>query len=147
VKSALCLGRSDYQWQREPILYGWADGAGHLWCASRTETTVWDFRKPKKSPEHPTTKPGARAPCRSLAIAAGSGDDLEDLHPPAALGADRHVDGEDPGEERSPADAARCHGRLAELIGKSWDETERELHRRERLRRGRDDPSAEAMSG
>lgn len=57
VKSSLCLGRSDYQWQHEPILYGWADGASHFWCGSRTETTVWDFRKPKKSPEHPTTKP------------------------------------------------------------------------------------------
>ena len=51
------LTRSDYQWQHEPILYGWREGAAHYWCGSRTERTVWDHRKPGRSKEHPTMKP------------------------------------------------------------------------------------------
>lgn len=57
VKNAPTLTRSDYQWQHEPILYGWREGAAHYWCGSRTERTVWDHRKPGRSKEHPTMKP------------------------------------------------------------------------------------------
>lgn len=39
-KNALVLGRSDYQWQHEPILYGWKPGAAHRWFGGRKATTV-----------------------------------------------------------------------------------------------------------
>ena len=56
-KHSLVLGRQDYQWQHEPCLYGWKDGAAHLWAADRKQTTVLDFDRPTKSKEHPTMKP------------------------------------------------------------------------------------------
>ena len=34
------LGRSDYQWIHEPILYGWKEGAGHYFINDRTQATV-----------------------------------------------------------------------------------------------------------
>ena len=39
-KNALVLGRSDYQWQHEPILYGWKPGAAHRWFGGRKQTTI-----------------------------------------------------------------------------------------------------------
>jgi len=42
VKPALVLGRSDYQWRHEPILYGWKPGAAHSWYGGRNKTTVFD---------------------------------------------------------------------------------------------------------
>jgi site-specific DNA-methyltransferase (adenine-specific) len=59
VKSSLVMGRQDYQWMHEPILYGWKPGAAHRWCGDRCQTTVLKFDKPSKSPEHPTMKPVA----------------------------------------------------------------------------------------
>jgi DNA modification methylase len=56
-KSSLVLGRQDYQWQHEPCLYGWKDGAGHLWAADRKQTTILEFNKPSRNGEHPTMKP------------------------------------------------------------------------------------------
>lgn len=56
-KSSLVLGRQDYQWKHEPCLYGWKDGASHLWASDRKQTTVLDFTKPLKNGEHPTMKP------------------------------------------------------------------------------------------
>ena len=56
-KSALVLGRQDYQWKHEPCLYGWKGGASHTWLNDRKQTTVLDFDKPKKSDIHPTMKP------------------------------------------------------------------------------------------
>lgn len=58
-KSSLVLGRQDYQWQHEPCLYGWKDGAGHLWAADRKQTTILEFDKPIRNGEHPTMKPVA----------------------------------------------------------------------------------------
>lgn len=58
-KSSLVLGRQDYQWQHEPCLYGWKDGAGHLWAADRKQTTILEFEKPSRNDEHPTMKPVA----------------------------------------------------------------------------------------
>lgn len=58
-KSSLVLGRQDYQWQHEPCLYGWKDGAGHLWAADRKQTTILEFDKPARNGEHPTMKPVA----------------------------------------------------------------------------------------
>ncbi len=70
------------------------------------------------------TRPRAAA-VQELRESAGIRDDLEDLHPPTALGAAGHVDGEDPGQQIRPTDAARTYGHFAEFIGKSWDEPAR----------------------
>lgn len=58
-KSSLVLGRQDYQSQHEPCLYGWKDGAGHLWASDRKQTTILEFDKPSRNGEHPTMKPVA----------------------------------------------------------------------------------------
>jgi DNA modification methylase len=57
VKPSLVLGRSPYQWQNEPVIFGWKAKGKHKWYAGRAETTVWNFDKPKKNENHPTTKP------------------------------------------------------------------------------------------
>jgi DNA modification methylase len=59
VKDSLVLGRSDYQWQHEPIIYAWKPTGRHRWYADRKQTTVWQFDRPKRSEEHPTMKPVA----------------------------------------------------------------------------------------
>ena len=56
-KQSLVLGRSPYQWQHEPVLYGWKNGGKHQWYTGRKETTIWEFDKPKKNGAHPTMKP------------------------------------------------------------------------------------------
>lgn len=56
-KPSLVLGRSPYQWQHEPCLYGWKKKGKHQWYSGRKETTVWEFEKSKKNSEHPTMKP------------------------------------------------------------------------------------------
>jgi len=58
-KSSLVMGRQDYQWQHEPCLYGWKEGAGHLWASDRKQTTILEFDKPTRNGEHPTMKPVA----------------------------------------------------------------------------------------
>ena len=57
VKDSLVLGRSDYQWQHEPILYGFLQNGKHPWYSDRKQTTIWNFDKPKKNSNHPTSKP------------------------------------------------------------------------------------------
>jgi site-specific DNA-methyltransferase (adenine-specific) len=57
VKNAMVMGRQDYQWKHEPCLYGWKEGAGHLWASDRKQTTVLEFDRPARSKEHPTMKP------------------------------------------------------------------------------------------
>lgn len=56
-KNALVLGRSPYQWQHEPCLYGWKKGGKHQWYADRKQTTIWEYDRPKASKDHPTMKP------------------------------------------------------------------------------------------
>ena len=56
-KQSLVLGRSPYQWQHEPVLYGWKKTGKHQWYSGRKETTIWEFDKPKKNGDHPTMKP------------------------------------------------------------------------------------------
>lgn len=56
-KNSLVLGRSPYQWIHEPCLYGWKQKGKHQWYGDRKQTTVWEYDKPKSSPDHPTTKP------------------------------------------------------------------------------------------
>lgn len=57
VKDSLVLGRSDYQWQHEPVLYGFMQNGKHPWYSDRKQTTIWNFAKPKRSANHPTSKP------------------------------------------------------------------------------------------
>lgn len=57
VKNALVLGRQDYHWRHEPILYGWKEGAAHYFVDDRTQDTVWEYNKPRRNEEHPTMKP------------------------------------------------------------------------------------------
>jgi DNA modification methylase len=57
VKDSLVLGRSDYQWQHEPILYGFLQNGKHPWYSDRKQTTIWSFAKPKRNENHPTSKP------------------------------------------------------------------------------------------
>jgi DNA modification methylase len=58
-KSSIVMGRQDYQWKHEPCLYGWKDGAGHLWASDRKQTTIMEFDRPSRNGEHPTMKPVA----------------------------------------------------------------------------------------
>ena len=57
VKDSLVLGRSDYQWQHEPILYGFLQNGKHFWYSDRKQTTIWNYAKPKRNANHPTSKP------------------------------------------------------------------------------------------
>lgn len=57
VKNSFTMGRQDYQWQHEPILYGWKPGAGHYYVDDRSQATVWNYDKPKHNDLHPTMKP------------------------------------------------------------------------------------------
>jgi len=57
VKNSLVLGRSDYQWQHEPVLYGFLQNGKHPWYSDRSQTTIWNFNKPKRNKNHPTSKP------------------------------------------------------------------------------------------
>ena len=56
-KPSLVLGRSPYQWQHEPILFGWKKKGKHNWYADRKQTTIWEFDKQKRNADHPTMKP------------------------------------------------------------------------------------------
>ncbi|WP_066733566.1 site-specific DNA-methyltransferase [Cupriavidus sp. D384] len=57
VKQSFVLGRQDYHWQHEPVLYGWKPGAAHVWHGDRSQSTVWNFDRPTKNDDHPTMKP------------------------------------------------------------------------------------------
>jgi DNA modification methylase len=57
VKNSLVLGRSDYQWQHEPVLYGFLKNGKHPWYSDRKQTTIWNYDKPKQNKNHPTSKP------------------------------------------------------------------------------------------
>jgi site-specific DNA-methyltransferase (adenine-specific) len=86
VKNSMVMGRQDYHWQHEPILYGWKPGAAHHWYADRTQTTVLNFERPHRSVEHPTMKPiplvayclrnSSRPGDRAMDLFAGSGTTL-----------------------------------------------------------------------
>ena len=58
-KNSLVLGRSPYQWQHEPCLFGWKRGGRHQWYSDRKQTTIWEYDRPRVSKEHPTMKPVA----------------------------------------------------------------------------------------
>lgn len=56
-KQSLVLGHSPYQWQHEPVLFGWKKKGRHQWYTGRKESTIWEFDRPNKSSDHPTMKP------------------------------------------------------------------------------------------
>lgn len=58
-KNTLVLGRSPYQWQHEPCLFGWKKGGKHQWYSDRKQTTIWEYDRPRASKDHPTMKPVA----------------------------------------------------------------------------------------
>ncbi len=57
IKNSLVMGRQDYHWKHEPILYGWKEGSAHKWYSDRSQTTVLQFDRPSRSEDHPTMKP------------------------------------------------------------------------------------------
>lgn len=57
LKNSIVMGRSDYQWKHEPVLYGWKKGASHAWYSDRKQNTVLEFDRPQRNEEHPTMKP------------------------------------------------------------------------------------------
>ena len=56
-KDTMVMGRQDYHWKHEPCLYGWKDGAAHLWATDRKQTTLIQCKRPKRNDIHPTMKP------------------------------------------------------------------------------------------
>jgi site-specific DNA-methyltransferase (adenine-specific) len=56
-KDSMVMGRQDYHWKHEPCLYGWKEGAGHLWASDRKQTTLIECKRPKRNDIHPTMKP------------------------------------------------------------------------------------------
>lgn len=57
LKNQMVMGRQDYHWKHEPILYGWKEGAAHTWYTDRKQTTVLEFDRPQRNEDHPTMKP------------------------------------------------------------------------------------------
>jgi DNA modification methylase len=57
VKNSLVMGRCDYHYKHEPILYGWKEGAAHSWYGDRDKVSVWEVSRPSASKLHPTMKP------------------------------------------------------------------------------------------
>jgi site-specific DNA-methyltransferase (adenine-specific) len=58
-KQTMVMGWQDYHSKHEPCLYGWKDGAGHVWESDRKQTTILKFDRPSRNGEHPTMKPVA----------------------------------------------------------------------------------------
>jgi DNA modification methylase len=77
AKNTFTIGRSDYQRQYEPILYGWREGVTHYWCRDRDQGDVWQVDKPSSSPLHPTMKPLALIE-RAIQNSSQSGDKVLD---------------------------------------------------------------------
>lgn len=57
VKNSFVMGRQDYHWRHEPILYGWLKNGPHRWFGDRKQSTVLEFDKPRRNEDHPTMKP------------------------------------------------------------------------------------------
>ena len=98
-KQTLVMGRQDYHWKHEPCLYGWKEGAGHLWAADRKQTTILEFDRPSRNGEHPTMKPVALFAYQMLNNTKG-GDIVLDSF----------------GGSGTTLIAAEQHGRLARLM-------------------------------
>ena len=77
-KQTIVMGRSDFHWKHEPILYGWKEGHAHGWYGDRKQSTVWEFDRPTKSIDHPTTKPVSLLEY-PISLSSKSGDLVLDL--------------------------------------------------------------------
>ncbi|ANB66157.1 DNA methylase family protein (plasmid) [Anoxybacillus sp. B7M1] len=77
VKNSFTLGRNDYHWQHEPILYGWKPGAAHKWAGDRKQSTVWECDKPQRNADHPTMKP-IPIPAKAIQNSSYKGDIIFD---------------------------------------------------------------------
>jgi DNA modification methylase len=73
VKDVFVMGRHDYHYRHEPILYGWRDGAAHSFHGGRDQDTVWTIARPKRSESHPVMKP-VELVTRALTNSTTSGD-------------------------------------------------------------------------
>lgn len=98
-KQTMVMGRQDYHWKHEPCLYGWKDGAAHLWSADRKQTTILEFDRPSRNGEHPTMKPVALFEYQMLNNTKGSDIVLDSF---AGSG--------------TTAIACETHGRMARLM-------------------------------
>jgi DNA modification methylase len=98
-KQTMVMGRQDYHWKHEPCLYGWKEGAGHLWASDRKQTTILEFDRPSRNGEHPTMKPVALFEYQMLNNTKG-GDIVLDLF----------------GGSGTTAIAAEKNGRIAYLM-------------------------------
>ena len=78
VKNSLVMGRQDYHWQHEPILYGWKPGAAHKFYGGRKQSTVWQIDRPMASREHPTMKP-VNLCAKAIENSSKSGDIIIDF--------------------------------------------------------------------
>ena len=98
-KQTMVMGRQDYHWRHEPCLYGWKDGAAHLWATDRKQTTILEFDRPSRNGEHPTMKPVALFEYQMLNNTKGSDLVLDSF---AGSG--------------TTAIACETHGRMARLM-------------------------------
>ena len=73
AKNAFTMGRSDYQRQYEPILYGWPKAQKHYWCGDRNQSDIWHYNKPRVNDLHPTMKP-VELVCRAIENSSKSRD-------------------------------------------------------------------------
>jgi DNA modification methylase len=78
VKQRFVMGRQDYHWQHEPILYGWKPGAAHKFYGDRKQTTVWQIDRPMANREHPTMKP-VNLCAKAIENSSKSGDIIIDF--------------------------------------------------------------------
>ena len=78
AKNNHVLGRADYHYQHEPILYGWVEGAAHRFYGTHGETSLWPIDKPLKSDLHPTMKP-VELYARALRNSSAPGDIVADI--------------------------------------------------------------------
>lgn len=78
VKQHFVMGRQDYHWQHEPILYGWKPGAAHKFYGGRNQSTVWQIDRPMASREHPTMKPVSLC-AKAIENSSKAGDIVLDL--------------------------------------------------------------------
>jgi DNA modification methylase len=77
-KNSFVMGRADYHYKHEPILYGWKDGASHQFFGGRSQSSVWDIPRPQKADLHPTMKP-VELVARAIANSSKRGDIVLDL--------------------------------------------------------------------
>ena len=97
AKNTFTMGRSDYQRQYEPILYGWKEGTDHFWCGARDQGDVWFIKKPvgeRSAPDdeagrtggarHPEQQQGPRHGARSVRRVWHDADRVREVRPPGA---------------------------------------------------------------